>query len=215
MNICDDVTLIRQFLTPDPTSINSQNFRIESALNVSQLLSQNDELLARLDRLTQPPIVLVKSSTQYWTLLHQILSEHGFMLANQVARSLEKLPDESGFIHYQAQQIPSGYQMHCTPANVLWKVWSAQPRSQRQFDVRLELLLFTRNAWFPIQEISCDRDLISIKTLITVASLQAGDYVTWLQKTGVSGKLKQDDRPPSPSPFMLIRALIRALWTTY
>ncbi len=130
----------------------------------------------------QASIVRVKSGTQYWTLLHQILSEHGFMLADQVARSLQKLPDESGFIHYEAQQIPNGYQMHCTPANVLWKVWSAQARPQYRLDLRLELLLFTRNAWFPIQEISCDRDIMLIKTLITAASLQASDYVTWLQK---------------------------------
>lgn len=213
MNIRDDVTLIRQFLTSDPTPITSQNFRIESALNVSQLLSQNDELLARLDRLTQPPTLLIKSDTQYWTLLHQISSEQGFMLTNQEARSRQRLSDESGFIRYEAQQIPIGYQMHCTPANVLWKVWSAQARPYHRSNIRLALLLFTRSAWFPIQEISGDRNGVLIKTLITSVSLQADDYVTWLQETKNAGKVEPKDRRPSPSALTVIKALIGSLWT--
>ena len=182
-------------------------------LNVGQLLSQNDELLARLDRLTQPPILLIKSDTQYWTLLHQISSEQGFMLTNQGARSRQKLSDESGFVHYEAQQIPSGYQMHCTPANVLWKVWSAQVRPYHRSNMRLALLLFTRNAWFPIQEISGDRKGVLIKTLISSASLQADDYVTWLQETKTVGQSKQNDRRPSPSALTVVKALIGSLWT--
>ena len=213
MNTRDDVTLLRQFLTPNPTPITSQNLRIESTLNDVQLLSRNDELLARLDPSAQPPILLVKSDTQYWTLLHQISSEQGFMLADPAARSLQKLPDESGFIRYKAQQIPTGYQMHCTPANALWKVWSAQARPYHRFDLRLELLLFTRSAWFPIQEISGDRDAIVIKTLITTTSLQAGDYVTWLQETKTAGKSKQSKRSSSPSALTVIKALIGSLWT--
>lgn len=213
MNIRDDVTLIRQFLTLDPTPSTSQNFRIESTLNVNQLLSQSGELLASLDRLTQPPTLLIKAHTQYWTLLHQISSEQGFMLTDRGVRSLQKLPDESGFIHYKAQQIPIGYQMHCTSAKALWKVWSARPRSLYRSDIRLELLLFTRSAWFPIQDISGDRNVVLIKTLITSASLQADDYVTWLQEIKTASKFKQSDRRPSPSALTVIKALIGSLWT--
>ena len=215
MNTLDDLTLVRQFVNRDATPVTSQNFRLESALEMTQLLSKKGELLARLDPLTQPPRLMVKSGTRYWALLHQILSEHGFMLADQSARSLQKLPDALGFIRYEAQQIPIGYQLHCTPANALWKVWLAQARPRHRLDMRLELLMFTRNAWFPIQEISGDRDSVLIKTLITSTPLQAGDYISWLQKTKAVDPSKPEMRRRLPSALTVIRAIIGALWTTH
>ncbi len=215
MNTLDDLTLVRQFVNRDSTPVTSQNFRLESAAEVTHLLSKKGDLLARLDPLTQPPRLMVKSGTRYWALLHQILSEHGFMLADQTARSLQNLPTACGFVVYESQQIPVGYQLHCTPANALWKVWLAQARPQHRLDMRLEMLLFTRNAWFPIQEISGDRDSVLIKTLITSTSLQASDYVSWLQKTKAADLSKPANRRLLPSALTVIRAIIGALWTTH
>ncbi len=193
MNALDDATLIQQFVARRITLTTSPNLHIESAPNATQLLTQNGKLLARLDHSTKPAIMQVTQGMQSSALLHQILPEHGFMLM-QEAQSPRKLPNESGFIYYEAQQIPIGYQMHCAEAKTLWKVWSSQARSHHRLDSRLELLLFTSTAWLPIQEVSCHWGVVSIKTLIKAASLPKGDYVTWLQKTSTKGELGQSDR---------------------
>lgn len=193
MNALDDATLIQQFVARQTTLTTSPNLRIESAPNVTQLSTQNGELLARLDCSTQPAIVQVKQGIQHRALLHQILSEHGFVLM-QGAQLFRKLPNESEFSCYEAQQIPIGYQMHCTEAKTLWKVWSAQTHPRHRLDSRLELLLFTPTAWLPIQDVSCHWGVVSIKTLIKAASLQKSEYVTWLQKRSIKDELGQCDR---------------------
>lgn len=189
----DDATLIQQFVARQTPLTTSPNLRIESAPDATRLLTQNGKLLARLDHSTRPAIVQVKQGIQHRALLHQILSEHGFVLM-QGAQLFRKLPNESGFTCYEAQQIPIGYQMHCTEAKTLWKVWSAQTHPRHRLDSRLELLLFTPTAWLPIQDVSCHWGVVSIKTLIKAASLQKSEYVTWLQKRSIKDELGQCDR---------------------
>ncbi len=193
MTTLGDATLVQRFAALQTTLTAHPTLCVETTPNVTQLLTQNGELLARLDRSTQPAIVRVKPEIRSWRRLHQLLSEQGFML-EPGAQSSRKLPDESGFICYEAQQIPIGYQLHCTEAKALWKIWSAQIHPRYRLDSRLELLLVTPTAWLPIQDVSCHWGTVSVKTLTKVVSLQKSDCVTWLQKCKIDGELRQRDR---------------------
>jgi hypothetical protein len=173
MDTLNDVTLIQQFVTEKAVFVANQNLRIEPALGANQLLAKNGELLATIDLTTKPTVVAVRQGCDYWTLLHEVLSDQGFMLSGEAP--------QLGFVRYEAQIIPVGYRMNCAEARVLWKVWSEKTRPTRH-DICLDLLIFERGMWHPIQEVACQRGIVSIKTLITTLNLQDGDYVTWIQQ---------------------------------
>ncbi|KAM3098502.1 hypothetical protein ACKFKG_05585 [Phormidesmis sp. 146-35] len=176
MNTPDDVTLIEQFLSRSAILTANQTLKIEPAFGTNRLLTTTGTLLATIDLTTKPIIVNVRQGCDYWVLLHEALSSQGFMMAG--------LSPQIGFMRYEAQMIPVGYTMHCTEARSLWEVWSDSVRSFNCRDIRLDVLIFDRSTWYPIQEVVGDRGIVSIQTLISKLSLQDGDYVTWLRRSG-------------------------------
>jgi len=178
MNPPDDVTLIEQFVSARAILTTNQNLKIEPVLGTNRLLTKTGELLATIDLTTKPTIVDVRQGCDYWILLHQALSDRGFMIIG--------LSSQPGLMRYEAHLIPVGYKMHCAEAKSLWEIWSDRVKSFNCRDIRLDILLFDRGAWYPIQEVGCQRGVVSIQTLITTLNLQDGDYVTWLKQLAVS-----------------------------
>lgn len=173
MNIPDDATLIEQFVSGD-ASLANQNLKIDPAFEANQLLTKTGGLLATLNLTTQPTAVDVRQGCNYWPLLHEALSDRGFMMTG--------LAPQFGFMRYEAQTIPDGYQMNCTEAKALYEIYSSIAAGGDRSDIRLDVLIFDRGAWYPIQEVTAQRGIVSIQTLITTLSLQDGDYVTWLKR---------------------------------
>lgn len=182
MNTLDDVTLLQQFVTGEAVFAANQNLRIEPAFAVNQLLSRSGALLATItlsgDRTDDPPvppaIVTVRQGCDCWALLHDVLSAQGFLVIGEAA--------QAGFIRYEAQRIPVGYQMNCAEAKILYQVWTERASHYPHNDIRLDLLIFTQSTWYPIQKVVFHRGIVSIKTLISAISVQDGDYVAWIQR---------------------------------
>jgi hypothetical protein len=174
MNPPNDVALIEQFVSASATATANHDLKIESAFGANQLLTKTGGLLATIDLISQPTVVEIRQGCDYWRLLHEALSDQGFMIAG--------LASQAGFIRYEAQMIPVGYKMNCTEAKILWEAWSDRVSSNNRPDIRLDVLIFDRSAWYPIQEVACQRGIVSIQTLINTLSLQDGDYVTWLKR---------------------------------
>ncbi|NJR49330.1 MAG: hypothetical protein HC780_06915 [Leptolyngbyaceae cyanobacterium CSU_1_3] len=174
MNSTNDATLIEQFITGKAVLAANQNLRIEPLFGANRLLDTNGALVASIDLTSQPTVITIRQGCASWSLLHAALCDRNFMIMGKA--------DQLGFLRYEAQNIPLGYKMSSTEARVLWKVWADTVRSFNQKDIRLDLLIFDRGTWYPIQEIACQRGIVLIKTLINSLQLQDGDYVTWIQR---------------------------------
>jgi hypothetical protein len=178
MNPPDDATLIEQFVSGNAALTANQNLKIEPAFGTNQLLTKAGGVLATIDLTVKPTVVEVRQGCDYWTLLHKSLSDRGFMITG--------LSTQVEFMRYEAQMIPAGYKMHCTEAKILWEAWSDSVQSFNSRDIRLDVLIRDRGDWYPIQEVACQRGIVSIQTLINTLSLQDGDYVTWLKRLAAS-----------------------------
>jgi hypothetical protein len=90
------------------------------------------------------------------------------------------------FARYQKRELPPGYKLNATDASALWKEWWTNSRSGNRDRVELDVLLFTRNQWFAIRDITCKQGVFFIKTLGPEVVRQASEPVIWLNRVAHS-----------------------------
>jgi hypothetical protein len=174
MSTLDDTTLILQFINGHPTLAANQTLRVETAFNTLQLLAKRGGLLATLQQIDNIPTVLVRQGSDYCHLIRHILLENHFLP--------QGVGQHSEFVQYQKQNIPAGYTLHCTEARVLWKEWWTATRNRNPNSIDPDLLVFTRNTWYPIREIASIHGNLFVKTLVTELVFEVYDEVLWLNR---------------------------------
>jgi len=187
----EDPTLIAAFVAnfvqSQPLLLANANLRIEPTFDTLQLLSRKEGLLATAALIAQPLTARVRSGSGYWDCLHQTLIE----------QSLFPIPSlHKGQFHtYQHRQVPAGYQMHCTSAKALWRVWWAGGVHSR-FGISMELLILNRGplgrqeTWHPVRGMESHLGSIFVRMLGGEIALDPSELVVWLKK---------EDTPEKPS----------------
>jgi len=188
MTILDDTALILNFLKGNNTLVANQNLRVEPAFDAVQLLAKRGGLIATLRMLESVPIVTVRRGSEYWNLLHHALVENCFVPLG----SNEKQPD---FDDYKKQEVPGGYHFNCTEAKVLWQQWWTRTRQGNRHGIQMDLLVFTRNTWYPIREIISNQGTLFISTLATELVYQGTDIVVWLNRLPQAATGKPETQP--------------------
>jgi len=120
----------------------------------------------------------ISPNSSQWELINQILAESSYLLKGEV--------DSRGFYEYQYCEVPKGYQMHCTKSVLLWRAWWKYRKYTSKLGIPLELLIRTRDSWYPIRDLIISDGLLYIKTLGSEVALDSGDLVTWLSKLDVT-----------------------------
>jgi hypothetical protein len=170
--IIDDATLIQKFAEGTTELLASHNLRIENLGGQIKLTTKRSEILALITLSAKKRSALLKQGSQYFEQINEILLKNNFVDHGQ--------SKQKDFIEYQQYQAPAGYQVFYTEAVVLWKKWWPTQRHSNQ--LKLNILFYTRNQWYPIQNITVHEAVFEIKTLAGQITLKRDDKVFWAHK---------------------------------
>lgn len=191
---------VDNFVQSQSLLLANANLRIEPTFDTLQLLSKKEGLLATAALAAQPLTATVRYGSSYWDCIHQTLIE----------QSLFPIPSlRKGTFHtYQRRQIPAGYQMHCTSAKELWRVWWGGGVHSR-FGISMELLILSRGplgrqeTWHPVRNMESRLGAIFVRMLGGEVALQPSELVVWLKK---------EDTPAEESPEKRLRPDLRGIY---
>jgi hypothetical protein len=171
----DDKTLIQKFVTEEATLLSNQNLRVEATFDAFQLLARKEGVIATLKVVSKVRTLLLKQQSQFWMLIHQVVIDAGFVPI--------RYADSQGWVKYEHYDIPVGYQMKYTEARLLWKEWWMRQRHYNSNSIQLDLLIFTKDKWYPIRDIKVSQGTVFIKTLLSETMLEASGQVAWLRRS--------------------------------
>ena len=168
----DDAALIQKFAEGTTELLASQNFLVENMGGQIQLTTKKAEILALIAIAAKKRSALLKQRSQYFEQINEILLKNNFVNHGQAK--------QKDFIEYQQYKAPVGYQVFYTEAVTLWKKW--WPTQKHGSQLQLNILFYTRNQWYPIQNITVNQAIFEIKTLVGQITLNREDKVLWANK---------------------------------
>ena len=141
----------------------------------NQLLSKREGLVASSQLNHDYPEFMIRDHSSFWYTLNYSLARQHFIPMDQ------KTNDK--FSSYQYVKIPQGYQMACTKALELWRMWWKYYRRARHGSrLAMHLLVRVRQTWYPIRNLEVSNGLLFISTLTDETTLHGDDLIFWLEK---------------------------------
>jgi hypothetical protein len=150
----------------------------QTAYKSNQLTAKSEGVIAIAQLSDTPSEFWISPKSSQWELINQVLAEYNHLLKGKT--------DSRGFYQYQYCEVPKGYEMHCTKSVLLWRAWWKYRKYALRPGIPLELLIRTRESWYPIRDLIISDGLLYIKTLGSEIALDSNDLVTWLKKIEVS-----------------------------
>jgi hypothetical protein len=201
----DDSKLIEKFVRGSNQLLASDNLRLEVNGALSQLLARNGDPIAIMYLQNKPRTVIVKYSSPFLELIDRLLIDLDFVMFGNASRA--------GFIEYKHYVTPAGYRIWYTDPSILWKKWWPTERFQDKQRFNMNILVSFKNNWYPVQNISVNAGIFTIKTIAGQLVLKRDDKVLWLaqimqESTGVSGNIQPEseratvDRVPVATKLM-------------
>lgn len=184
----DNIALIKKFLKGKASLLANRELRIEQAQDENQLLTTQGILLAKGRFTAKSPNVVIRISSDYWALIHQLALEAGF-----IPLDLEQQRSAGAtFAQYDYHSVPAGYQIHCQAASAFWKTWWVNHRRLQLMDI----LLLCNKRWYPVNHMLCDTGTIYVKTWRGEQTLSLSDTVVWLDRNTQEHRPKITLRKP-------------------
>jgi hypothetical protein len=146
----------------------------QAAYQTNQVMAKIEGVIATAELAYTPPIFSINATSSYWEVINEVLAEYSYVLTGEI--------DRRGFYEYRYCQVPNGYKMHGTKSVYLWRAWWRYRKYASKLGIPLELLIRTRDAWYPIRDLNISDGLLYIKTLGNEIAVHADDLVTWLSK---------------------------------
>lgn len=174
-SVIDNIALIKEFLKGKDSLLANRELRIEKALDELQLLTTQGILLAKGRFTANYPKLVIRLSSDYWQVIHQLALEVGFIPLNLAQERLSG----TTFAKYDYHSVPAGYQIHCQEASAFWKTWWVNHRKLQLMD----MLLLCNKRWYPVNQMLCDTGTIYVKTWQGEQTLALSDIVIWLDRT--------------------------------
>jgi len=179
-----NLDLIREFvqnsIQKKEVLLSNLSLTAHTVYNTNQLIAKSEGVIATVHLSNTLSEFLIYPKSSQWELINETLAEYGYLLKGEV--------DSRGFYQYQYCKVPKGYQMHCTKSVLLWRAWWKYHKYTLKAGIPLELLIRTRDSWYPIRDLIISNGLLYIKTLGSEISLDSDDLVTWLSKIDVSSQ---------------------------
>ncbi len=173
-----NLDLIREFVqnSTQKTEVLLSNpaLTAHTVYKTNQLIAKSEGVIAIAQLSNALCEFSISPKSSHWELINQALAEYGYLLKGEV--------DSRGFYQYLYCKVPKGYQMHCTKSVLLWRAWWKYRKYTLKPGIPLELLIKTRNSWYPIRDLTISDGLLYIKTLGSEIALDSDDLVTWLSK---------------------------------
>ncbi|MBN3872891.1 MULTISPECIES: hypothetical protein [unclassified Nostoc] len=173
-----NLDLIREFVQSSIEKkeilLSNLSLTAQTVYKTNQLAAKSEGIIATAQLSNTLPEFLIYSKSSQWEFINEALAEYGYLLKGEV--------DSRGFYQYEYCEVPKGYQMHCTKSVFLWRAWWKYRKYSLRPGIPLELLIRTRNSWYPIRDLIISNRLLYIKTLGSEIALDSDDLVTWLNK---------------------------------
>jgi hypothetical protein len=174
-----NLELMRAFVY---SSIQKQEVLLSNPFLTAQTVYQSTQVMAKTEGVIAiaelaytPSLFLVNATSSYWEIMNEVFADYSYILTGEL--------DRRGFYQYRYCQVPNGYEMHGTKSVLLWRAWWKYRKYALQVGIPLELMIRTRDAWYPIRDLNISDGLLYIKTLGNEIAVHADDLVTWLSKT--------------------------------
>ena len=189
-----DIELIQSFVKDSVQCkgvlLSNTALNAQKVCESNQLSARAGGILLKANLVEGQPEFSVKAGSSHWDLINQILVSHHFLLMGEI--------DRWGFYHYKLVKLPKGYQANCAPAVLLWRAWWKYQQRIIRSSIPLELLIRTRDTWYPIKHLECGHGLIYIRTLGSEIQLHSDDLAVWLNKVDPE-KTESQKAESSPS----------------
>jgi hypothetical protein len=173
-----DSELIQQFVTDSiqgrEVLLANRLLRAQQVYDQNQLLDRSGAVLLAA-RLHDTPIeFLARPNSDHWQNITAALASHSFLMIGG--------KPESRLVSFQHCKLPDGYQLFCTPAKYLWKIWWHHRRQVSNRSIQLDLLTRSRSTWYGVKDIAYGQGFIYIKTLGDEINVTMDDLVIWSRK---------------------------------
>ena len=179
-----DLDLVREFvynsIQKKDILLANRSLTAQTVYNTNHLSTKAEGIIATAQLNTTPTEFLIRFNLSHWELLNQALSECNYLLKGNI--------DSCGFYHYQHYQIPKDYRLQCTKSVVLWRAWWKYRKNILRLGILSDLLIKTRDSWYPIRDLTISDGLVYIKTLGNEIEIHADDLVIWLSKIEVNSQ---------------------------
>ncbi|MEH2122669.1 hypothetical protein [Nostoc sp.] len=177
-----NLDLIREFvqnsIQKKEVLLSNPSLTAQTVYKTNQLTLKAEGVIATVQLCNTLSEFWISPKSSQWELLNQALAEYSYLLKGKV--------DSRGFYQYQYCEVPKGYRMHCTQSVLIWRAWWKYRKYTLRPGIPLELLIRTRESWYPIRDLIISDGLLYIKTLGSEIALDSDDLVTWLSKIDVS-----------------------------
>ena len=179
-----NLDLIREFvqnsIQKKEVLLSNPSLTAQTVYKTNQLILKAEGVIATVQLSNTLSQFWISPKSSHWELLNQALAEYSYLLKGEV--------DSRGFYQYQYCEVPKGYRMHCTQSVLLWRAWWKYRKYTLRPGIPLELLIRTRESWYPIRDLIISDGLLYIKTLGSEIALDSDDLVTWLSKIDISSQ---------------------------
>jgi hypothetical protein len=193
-----DSDLIHQFVTDSVQGrevlLANRSLRAQQVYSGNQLFDRSGAIVLSVQPNENQTEFLARSNSPYWSDITAALAAHSYLMFGGA--------DAKGFVSFQYCKLPEGYQLFCTPANYLWKVWWHHRRQMPNRSIPLDLLTRSRSAWYGVRDIVYGQGFIYIKTLGDEIDVTMDDLVIWSKKISPKARNLELSCPHSAAPFI-------------
>ncbi|WGV25474.1 hypothetical protein [Halotia branconii] len=176
-----NLDLIREFVQ---NSIQKKDVLLANPSLTAQTLYKSNQLLAKTEGViataqftNTPSEFSINAKSSHWELMNEALADYSYILTGEI--------DSRNCYVYKYCQIPKDYRMHCTKSVLLWRAWWKYRKNVLRAGIPLDLLIRTRDSWYPIKDLIISDGLLYIKTLGSEIAIHSDDLVIWLSKIEV------------------------------
>ncbi|OLP18827.1 hypothetical protein BST81_08820 [Leptolyngbya sp. 'hensonii'] len=168
-----ETQLIKDFMKGQFELLANYKLQTKATFDAIQLWTNRGELIASLKLANQIRQALVKHTSEYWGMIDEILRRKCF-----VPTGVSKY---EGYLEYEYQSVPEGYQINFTEARFLWRAWRRQQNKSKQHQI--EFLILHDRAWQVVRDVITAEGSLFITTATDEVTLYSTDGAVWLSPT--------------------------------
>jgi hypothetical protein len=177
-----NLDLIREFvqnsIQKKETLLANPSLTAQTVYKSNQLSAKTEGVIASSQLTNTPTEFSINSTSSHWELMNEALADYSYILTGEL--------DSRNCYIYKYCQLPKGYKMHCTKSVILWRAWWKYRKNALRPGIPLDLLIRTRDAWYPVRDLIVSDGLLYIKTLGSEIAIHSEDLVMWLSKIEVN-----------------------------
>lgn len=148
--------------------------RFEPIGDTLQLLAKSEGLIATAKLSGKRRFSSIRYKSSFWSQLHESMAKQKCLPIRQ--------SNISGFYEYEPIDIPKNYSVHFTNSLDLLQAWWRYEKENKQRSL-MSLLILYRGVLYPIQNLVCERGIITIQISGHWMRLNPLNMLSWLKST--------------------------------